>query len=56
MNVNGGAISIGHAMGATGASLLGIVLDELESRDLSAGLIAVSGAAGIGTATIIERV
>ena len=56
VNVNGGAISIGHAMGATGASLLGIVLDELESRDLSAGLIAVSGAAGIGTATIIERV
>lgn len=56
VNVNGGAISLGHAMGATGASLVGTVLDELERRDLSTGLVAVSGAAGIGTATIIERV
>ena len=56
VNVNGGAISLGHAMGATGASLVGTVLDELERRDLNVGLIALSGAAGIGTATIIERV
>jgi acetyl-CoA C-acetyltransferase len=56
VNVNGGAISLGHAMGATGTSLVGTVLDELERRDLNVGLVAVSGAAGIGTATIIERV
>ncbi len=56
VNVNGGAISLGHAMGATGASLLGTVLDELEQSDLSTGLIAISGAAGIGAAAIIERV
>ncbi len=55
VNPNGGALAMGHAMGATGASLLGTVLDELERRDRSVGLIAVSGAAGIGTATIIER-
>jgi len=56
INVNGGAIALGHAMGATGATLIGTVLDELERRDLAIGLVAVSGAAGIGTATIIERV
>ncbi len=56
VNVNGGAIAMGHAMGATGATLVGTVLDELERRDLNTGLIAISGAAGIGTATIIERV
>jgi len=56
VNVNGGAIALGHAMGATGTSLVGTVLDELERRDLNVGLVAVSGAAGIGTATIIERV
>jgi len=56
VNVNGGAISLGHAMGATGTSLVGTVLDELERRDLNVGLVAVSGAAGIGTATIVERV
>ena len=47
---------MGHAMGATGASLLGIILDALESRQLSTGLVSVSGAAGVGTAIIIERV
>ena len=56
VNVNGGAIALGHAMGATGASLVGTLLDELERRDLTTGLVTVSGAAGIGTATIIERV
>jgi acetyl-CoA C-acetyltransferase len=55
LNVNGGAIALGHAMGATGASLLGTLLDELERRDKALGLVAVSGAAGIGTATVIER-
>ena len=55
VNVNGGAIALGHAMGATGATLLGTVLDEMERRDLATGLVAISGAAGIGTATIIER-
>ncbi len=56
INVNGGAIALGHAMGATGGSLLGTLLDELERQDLSTGLVAVSGAAGLGTAAIIERV
>lgn len=56
VNVNGGAIALGHAMGATGATLIGTVLDELERRDLATGLVAISGGAGIGTATIIERV
>jgi len=56
VNVNGGAIALGHAMGATGASLVGTVLDELERRDFSVGMVAISGAAGIGTATIVERV
>ena len=55
VNVNGGAIALGHAMGATGATLLGTLLDEMERRDLATGLVAISGAAGIGTATIIER-
>jgi len=56
MNVNGGAISLGHPMGATGGMLIGMALDELELRDQSVGLIAISGAAGVGTAMIIERV
>ncbi|TNE66144.1 MAG: acetyl-CoA C-acyltransferase [Alphaproteobacteria bacterium] len=56
VNVNGGAIALGHAMGATGTSLIGTVLDELERRDLSTGLVAISGGAGVGTAMIIERV
>ena len=55
VNANGGAIALGHAMGATGASLLGTLLDEMERRDVALGMVAVSGAAGIGTATIIER-
>jgi acetyl-CoA C-acetyltransferase len=56
INPNGGAIALGHAMGATGASLVGTVLDELERQDLSVGLVAISGAAGIGTGLILERV
>src|SRR3546814_17231085 len=50
MNVNGGGIAMGHAMGATGVNLIGTLLDELERRDLATGLIAVSGATGIGGA------
>ncbi len=56
INPNGGAIALGHAMGATGATLVGTVLDELERQDLAVGLVAVSGAAGIGTGLILERV
>ena len=55
VNVNGGAIALGHPLGATGAMILGTVLDELERRDLSTGLITLCVGAGMGTATIIER-
>jgi acetyl-CoA C-acetyltransferase len=55
-NVNGGAISLGHPMGATGGMLIGMALDELERRECGAALISVSGAAGIGTATVLERI
>ena len=56
INVNGGAIALGHPLGATGAILLGTVLDELERRDLSTALITLCAAAGQATATVIERV
>jgi acetyl-CoA C-acetyltransferase len=56
MNVNGGAIAMGHPLGATGAMILGTVLDELERRDLSTALITLCIGVGMGTATIIERV
>jgi acetyl-CoA C-acetyltransferase len=56
MNVNGGAIAMGHPLGATGAMIFGTVLDELERRDLSTALITLCIGAGMGTATIIERV
>jgi acetyl-CoA C-acetyltransferase len=56
VNVNGGAIAMGHPLGATGAILLGTVLDELERRDLSTALITLCIGAGMGTATVIERV
>ncbi|SMP79107.1 acetyl-CoA C-acetyltransferase [Noviherbaspirillum suwonense] len=56
MNVNGGAIAMGHPLGATGAMILGTLLDELERRDLSTGLVTLCVGAGMGTATIIERV
>lgn len=55
VNVNGGAIALGHPLGATGAMLLGTALDELERRDLSTALITLCVGAGMGTATIIER-
>jgi acetyl-CoA C-acetyltransferase len=56
VNVNGGAIAMGHPLGASGAMLVGIVLDELERRGLQTGLITLCAAAGMATATIIERV
>jgi acetyl-CoA C-acetyltransferase len=56
VNVNGGAIALGHPLGATGAMILGTVLDELERRDLNTALITLCIGAGMGTATIIERV
>jgi acetyl-CoA C-acetyltransferase len=56
VNVNGGAIALGHPLGATGAMILGTVLDELERRDLRTALVALCVGAGMGTATIIERV
>ncbi len=56
VNVNGGAIAMGHPLGATGAMILGIALDELERRDLQTALVTLCIGAGMGTATIIERV
>jgi acetyl-CoA C-acetyltransferase len=56
INVNGGAIAMGHPLGATGAMILGTVLDELERRDLSTALVTLCIGVGMGTATIIERV
>ena len=56
VNVNGGAIAMGHPLGATGAMILGIALDELERRNLSTALVALCIGAGMGTATVIERV
>jgi acetyl-CoA C-acetyltransferase len=56
LNVNGGAIALGHPLGATGAMLLGTLLDELERRDQSTGLATLCIGGGMGIATIIERV
>ena len=56
VNVNGGAIAMGHPLGATGACLLGTALDELERRQLATALITLCVGGGMGIATIIERV
>jgi len=56
VNVNGGAIALGHPIGATGVILLQTVIDELERRDLSTGLVVMCTGGGMGTATIVERV
>jgi acetyl-CoA C-acetyltransferase len=56
INVNGGAIAMGHPIGATGVMILGTVLDELERRDLGTALVNLCVGAGMGTATIIERI
>jgi acetyl-CoA C-acetyltransferase len=56
LNVNGGAIALGHPIGATGGMLIQTALDELERRDKSTALIAMCTGGGMGTATIIERI
>ena len=56
VNVNGGAIALGHPIGATGAILIGTILDELERRDLKRGLVTMCAAGGMAPAIIIERV
>ncbi|TDC26658.1 acetyl-CoA C-acetyltransferase [Streptomyces sp. 8K308] len=56
VNVNGGAIALGHPLGATGAMILGTLLDELERRDLRRGLVTLCVGGGMGVATVVERV
>ncbi|MGH3266612.1 MAG: acetyl-CoA C-acyltransferase, partial [Trebonia sp.] len=56
VNVNGGAIALGHPLGATGAMILGTLIDELEARDLRYGLATLCVGGGMGVATIVERV
>ena len=55
-NVNGGSIAMGHPLGATGAMILGTLIDELERRDLRRGLATLCVGGGMGIATIVERV
>ncbi|HAN28370.1 MAG TPA: acetyl-CoA C-acyltransferase, partial [Haliea salexigens] len=55
LNVNGGVIALGHPMGATGAMMAGTLLDELERRGLQRGVVSAAGAAGTGSALLIER-
>jgi acetyl-CoA C-acetyltransferase len=56
LNVNGGAIALGHPIGATGSMLIGTVLDELERRNKTTGLVTMCAAGGMAPAIIIERV
>ncbi len=56
VNVNGGSIALGHPIGATGAILIGTILDELERRNLKRGLVTMCAAGGMAPAIIIERV
>jgi acetyl-CoA C-acetyltransferase len=55
VNVNGGAIALGHPLGATGAMILGTLVDELERRDQRFGLATLCVGGGMGVATIVER-
>lgn len=55
VNVNGGAMALGHPIGATGAILAGVLLDEMERQDLSVGMVTMCAAGGLAPATIIER-
>lgn len=55
LNVNGGAIAMGHPLGATGGNLLGMLLDELERQNKQRGVVAICGGAGVGVVTLIER-
>jgi len=56
MNVNGGAIAMGHPLGATGAMIAGTLVDELERRNLTNGVVTLCAAGGMGIAVVIERV
>ena len=56
VNVNGGAIALGHPIGATGAMLIGTLLDELERRDQATGLVTMCAAGGMAPGVILERV
>jgi acetyl-CoA C-acetyltransferase len=56
VNVNGGAIAMGHPLGATGAMILGTLIDELDRRDLRYGLATLCVGGGMGIATIVERI
>jgi acetyl-CoA C-acetyltransferase len=56
VNVNGGAIAMGHPLGATGAMILGTLIDELERRDLRRGLATLCVGGGMGIATIVELI
>ena len=56
LNVNGGAIALGHPLGATGAMILGTLIDELERRELKRGLATLCVGGGMGIATIVELV
>lgn len=55
VNVNGGAIALGHPLGATGAMILGTLIDELERQDKRYGLVTLCVGGGMGVATVIER-
>jgi acetyl-CoA C-acetyltransferase len=56
INVNGGAIAMGHPLGATGAMLMGTLIDELERQDKETGLVTLCVGGGMGISTVIERV
>jgi acetyl-CoA C-acetyltransferase len=55
VNVNGGAIALGHPLGATGAMLVGTIIDELERRDQRYGVVTLCVGGGMGIATVLER-
>jgi acetyl-CoA C-acetyltransferase len=56
VNVNGGAMALGHPIGATGSILIGTIVDELERRDLKRGLVTMCAAGGMAPAIIVERI
>lgn len=56
LNTNGGAIALGHPLGATGGNLIGILLDELERQDKQSGIVSICGGAGVGVTTLIEKI
>jgi len=56
MNVNGGAIAMGHPLGASGAMIAGTLLDEMERRDVALGMVSLCAAGGMGIAMVLERV